>query len=59
MPNKDLIKVIHPIFLMIMGALRSLFLIGSEFIIIELTVLLNWILLGAPMGCASVFKHFT
>ena len=48
--NKDIVKVIPPISLVIMGALRSLFLIGREFIMIELTISLSWILLGFLWG---------
>ena len=39
--SKDLVKDIPPISLVIMGALISLFLIGKEFIMIELTVSLS------------------
>ena len=48
--KRDVVKVIRPILLMIMGARGSLFLIGREFIIIELTISLNWILLGFLWG---------
>ena len=41
--SMDLVKDIPPISLIIMGAPGSLFLIGMEFIIIELTVSLSWI----------------
>ena len=44
--SKDLVNDIPPISLVIMGVLGSLFLIGREFIIMELTVSLSWILLG-------------
>ena len=36
--NIDLVKVIHLISLVIMGAPRSLFVIGREFVMIQLTV---------------------
>ena len=39
--RKDLVKDIPPISLVIMGAPGSLFLIGKEFIMIELTVSLS------------------
>ena len=48
--SKDLAKDIPPILVIIMGAPRSLFLIGREFIMIELTVSLSCILLGYLWG---------
>ena len=48
--NKYLVKVIPPISLMMMGALGSLFLIDKEFIMIELMLSLNSILLGLVWG---------
>ena len=48
--SRDLVKDIPPISLMIMGAPRSLFLIGKAFIMMELTVPLSWILLGFLWG---------
>ena len=48
--SKDLVKDIPPILLVIMGAPGSLFLIGREFIMMELTVSLSWILLGFLWG---------
>ena len=56
--DKDLIKVICLISLVIIGALGSLFLIGTEFIIIELIVSLNWILLGLLWGLHMPLKIF-
>ena len=52
--NKNLLKVIPPILLVIMDALGSHFFINREFIIIELVVSLNCIFFGAPMGCAYI-----
>ena len=54
--NKDLVKVIPPISLVIMGAPGSLFLIGRKFIIIELNGFTQLDPLEAPMGCAYSFK---
>ena len=48
--SKDLVKDILHILLVIMGALEYLFLIGKEFIMIELTISLRWILLGFLWG---------
>ena len=58
MSKKDIGKVIPPISLVIMGAQGSLFLIGREFIIIELMILLNWILLGLLWGVHMHLKNF-
>ena len=55
--SRDLVKDIPPISLVIMGALRSLFLTGKEFIMIELTVLLSWILFGVLWGVHIPFRN--
>ena len=44
--NRDLVKVIPPVLLVIMGASGSLFLKCREFVMSELTILLSWILFG-------------
>ena len=55
--SKDLIKDIPPISLIITGAPGSLFLIGREFIMIELTVSLSWILLGFLWGVHILLRN--
>ena len=57
--NKDLVKVIPPISLVIMGALGSLILIGREFIIIEPIILLNRILLRLLLGVHMPLRNFS
>ena len=49
---------IPPISLVIMGALGSLFFTGKEFIMIELTVSLSWILLGCLWVVHIPFRNF-
>ena len=56
--NKDLVKVIPLISLVIMGARGSLFLIDREFIIIEHIFSLNWILLGFLWGVQMPLRNF-
>ena len=57
--NKNLEKVFPLISLMIIGALRSLFLIERVFIMIELIVSLNWILLGLLWVLQMPLKNLT
>ena len=56
--NKDLVTVIPLISVVIMGAPRSLFSIGREFIIIKLTISLNWILLELLWGVHMPLRNF-
>ena len=55
--RKDLVKDIPPILLVIMGAPGYLFLIGKEFIMIELIVSLSWILLGFLWGVHTPLRN--
>ena len=55
--SKELVKDILLISLVIMSALRSLFLIGKEFIMTELTISLSWILLGFLWGIFIPLKN--
>ena len=56
--NRDQVKDIPPISLMIMGAPGSLFFTGKEFIMMELTVSLSWIRLGFLWGVHIPFMNF-
>ena len=56
--NRDLVKGIPPISLVIMGAPGSLFFTGKEFIIMELTVSLSWIRLGFLWEVHIHFRNF-
>ena len=56
--NKDLVKIIPPILLVIMGVPRSLFLIYKEFIMIEVIVLLSLIILGLLWGVHMSLRNF-
>ena len=51
-------KDIPHISLVIMGAPRSLFFTGKEFIMMELTVSLSWIRLGFQWGVHIPFRNF-
>ena len=55
--NMDLLKVIPLISIVIMGAHRSLFLMGREFVMIELTISLCDPF-RVSMGCAYCFEKF-
>ena len=57
--NRDQVKDIPTISLMIMGAPGSLFFMGKEFIMMELTVSLSWIHLGFLWGVYIPFRNFT
>ena len=57
--SRDLVKDIPPIALVIMGAPGSLFFTGKEFIIMELTVSLSWILLGFLWGVHIPLRNFS
>ena len=55
--SRDLVKDIPPISLVIMGAPGSLFFTSKEFIMMELTVSLSWILLGFLWGIHMPFRN--
>ena len=57
--SRDLVKDIPPISLVIMSAPGSLLFMGKEFIMMELTVSLSWILLGFLWGIHIPFRNFS